>query len=647
MFLLKFLIIYLVIGNTFSFENDLEDVEDSEILLSNQIDEYTDALLFLNSTNIRRLILSLRNIECINCKFTDTANITIGRNISIRLSTTYPSFVIKIRKADSDEVFCEINPILFTERGVYQLNIDNRTCKLKVIEETDFIYWPVIISSIVLASSAILYIILRFVFRKYCKAKYVQVTQTCTECDITVTETNPETNESTINSHQNEEMNVYKTVYSSENNSQNNLSKLNQASRLRFIDTFRGICLAIMIFVNYGAGNYSLFSHALWNGLLIPDLIFPSFIFIMGTSIALSMQKTVVQEITQNVNSGEMGRFNKKLISSVLFKIVRRTILLFFFGLLTSNSSQASLKDLRIMGVLQRFSISYFVCALLELVYLIINNFSYHEVTCFDADYNRRMKIFYINFKEIIYYYYQWLVVIMLSFIWIMITFLMPVPGCPTGYIGPGGLHNNGQYENCTGGAAGYIDRIILGQSHLYPYLPFRLIYQAKLEFDSEGLLGSLTSCVLTYLGVTAGHILIHYKDARQRIIRFLVYGVVFGLIAAILCNWSKEDGWIPINKNLWSISFILLVASICFLMYIFLYLLIDRLGWFSGKPFLFLGKNSICIYISHIVFANYFPVQFYTTPTHTNSIIMHIYGVILWSSVAWFLYEKKIFMKI
>ena len=197
MFLLKFLIIYLVIGNTFSFENDLEDVEDSEILLSNQIDEYTDALLFLNSTNIRRLILSLRNIECINCKFTDTANITIGRNISIRLSTTYPSFVIKIRKADSDEVFCEINPILFTERGVYQLNIDNRTCKLKVIEETDFIYWPVIISSIVLASSAILYIILRFVFRKYCKAKYPQVTCTecsCTECDIKVTETNPETN---------------------------------------------------------------------------------------------------------------------------------------------------------------------------------------------------------------------------------------------------------------------------------------------------------------------------------------------------------------------------------------------------------------------------------------------------------------------
>lgn len=454
-------------------------------------------------------------------------------------------------------------------------------------------------------------------------------------------------NESTINSHQNEETNVYRAVYFSDGNLEKNIFKINKANRLRFVDTFRGICLAMMIFVNYGAGNYSIFSHALWNGLLVPDLIFPSFIFIMGTSIALSMQNTVVQEITQNVNSGEMGRFNKKLIASILYKIVRRTVLLFLFGLLTSNSSQASLKDLRIMGVLQRFSISYFVCALLELVYLIINNFSYHEVTCFDVDYNRRMKFFYNHFKEIIYYYYQWLVMISFTLIWILITFLMPVPGCPIGYLGPGGLHNNGQYENCTGGAAGYIDRMILGQSHLYPYLPFRLIYQAKLEYDSEGLLGSLTSCVLTYFGVIAGHILIHYKNSRQRIVRFLVYAFVFGLAAALLCNWSKEDGWIPINKNLWSISFILLVGSICFLMYIFLFMLIDRLRWFSGKPFLLLGKNSICIYICHIVFANFFPVQFYTPPTHTNLIIMHIYGVTLWSFVAWYLYEKKIFIKI
>ena len=37
-----------------------------------------------------------------------------------------------------------------------------------------------------------------------------------------------------------------------------------------------------------------------------------------------------------------------------------------------------------------------------------------------------------------------------------------------SGYIGPGGLHDGKQYENCTGGAAGYIDRIVLGENHIY-----------------------------------------------------------------------------------------------------------------------------------------------------------------------------------
>ena len=37
-----------------------------------------------------------------------------------------------------------------------------------------------------------------------------------------------------------------------------------------------------------------------------------------------------------------------------------------------------------------------------------------------------------------------------------------------SGYIGPGGLHDGKQYENCTGGAAGYIDRMVLGENHIY-----------------------------------------------------------------------------------------------------------------------------------------------------------------------------------
>ena len=40
--------------------------------------------------------------------------------------------------------------------------------------------------------------------------------------------------------------------------------------------------------------------------------------------------------------------------------------------------------------------------------------------------------------------------------------------GCPTGYLGPGGVHENSQYWNCTGGAAGYIDIKFFGEDHIY-----------------------------------------------------------------------------------------------------------------------------------------------------------------------------------
>jgi len=61
----------------------------------------------------------------------------------------------------------------------------------------------------------------------------------------------------------------------------------------------------------------------------------------------------------------------------------------------------------------------------------------------------------------------------------------------------------------------------------------------------------------LAYLGVQCGHILIHYQAPYKRIIHFISYSFIYGMIGAVLCKFSKDDGWIPINKNLWSLSFI------------------------------------------------------------------------------------------
>lgn len=58
------------------------------------------------------------------------------------------------------------------------------------------------------------------------------------------------------------------------------------------------------------------------------------------------------------------------------------------------------------------------------------------------------------------------------------------------GYLGPGGIHEDGKYENCTGGAAGYIDKQILGLNHMYKYPTSYTIY-GGVAFDPEGIFGT------------------------------------------------------------------------------------------------------------------------------------------------------------
>tara|TARA_B110000090_G_C13209553_1_gene380286 strand:+ start:72 stop:581 length:510 start_codon:yes stop_codon:yes gene_type:complete len=54
------------------------------------------------------------------------------------------------------------------------------------------------------------------------------------------------------------------------------------SGRVDCLDTFRGMCLGMMIFVNYGGGGYWFFDHAAWNGLTFADILFPWFMWVMG-----------------------------------------------------------------------------------------------------------------------------------------------------------------------------------------------------------------------------------------------------------------------------------------------------------------------------------------------------------------------------
>lgn len=68
-------------------------------------------------------------------------------------------------------------------------------------------------------------------------------------------------------------------------------------SRLHSLDTFRGLAIVTMIFANNGAGKFDWLAHATWNGIHPADFIFPSFLWIMGVCIPISIKSQVTKNM--------------------------------------------------------------------------------------------------------------------------------------------------------------------------------------------------------------------------------------------------------------------------------------------------------------------------------------------------------------
>src|SRR5437764_9635246 len=117
------------------------------------------------------------------------------------------------------------------------------------------------------------------------------------------------------------------------------------STRLRSLDVLRGIAIVGMIVVNnQGSGAHAFFgmSHADWNGWSIADLVFPLFLFVVGTSMALSMARR----------------------PPTLARVVRRAALLFAIGLAMNALPPTVLAEVRIMGVLQRIGLCFLLAYL-------------------------------------------------------------------------------------------------------------------------------------------------------------------------------------------------------------------------------------------------------------------------------------------
>ncbi|KAG6579811.1 Heparan-alpha-glucosaminide N-acetyltransferase [Phytophthora cinnamomi] len=400
------------------------------------------------------------------------------------------------------------------------------------------------------------------------------------------------------------------------------------ALRCQALDAFRGLTLCLMVFVNYGGGGFAVCTHSAWDGLTVADLVFPWFAWILGFSLFLSSSSRRDESIVRTFAG-----------------IGQRTIKLFVLGLFINNGDSWS--DWRIPGVLQALSAAYLIVAVA------------------DWGLSRRPGRIFQQYHVSKFVGWHFMCgVIPLVFLNLVLTFKLPVPGCPTGYIGPGGLADDGAYRNCTGGAHLYVDTLVFGRQHLFQTPTCQQRYQTG-PYDPEGLLNWLMVATTAYIGYLQGALFMITQElsnaptseVRRRQIRNLVVcGSALVLLSVVSGGlWAFPRGpWIPLNKNLWSLSYVQLSSGLAAWLLALLVKLIDgaaSVKWW-GTACIAVGRNSIALYIMHEVcqhFAPFSPKPLRMTEeiTHLEVLLYNLVGVVTWVVVAQWLDLHEIFIKI
>ena len=124
--------------------------------------------------------------------------------------------------------------------------------------------------------------------------------------------------------------------------------------RLLSLDALRGLTIAFMIMVNNtgGPGAWKQMRHSFWNGMTATDLVFPTFLFVVGITIVFSVESRLARGATR---------------AQLALHTVQRAAILFAFGVIVNGFPYFHLAHLRIYGVLQRIAICYLVVGLLYL----------------------------------------------------------------------------------------------------------------------------------------------------------------------------------------------------------------------------------------------------------------------------------------
>ena len=420
--------------------------------------------------------------------------------------------------------------------------------------------------------------------------------------------------------------------------------------RLKALDAFRGMTIALMILVNTpGTWEYVFppLRHATWDGWTPTDLVFPFFLFIVGVSMFFSFKKYHHQLTTKSAEKILkrtaaifligllLNAFPKGIEAhSLVWKVIFGIFLMMWFTMpwwkdKISNSLVRNLEwlslvillglflftlgnnNLRVLGVLQRIALAFGIGAFCCLLF---------------------------KGKHLIYA----LITLLVGYWLIMIGF--------------GDLTLEGNFQRM-------VDLVILGENHVYH--GYTGSNGEKIAFDPEGILSTFPSVGNVIIGFLTGKIISENKDKKEAVFQLFLYGFPLMIVAYL---WNP---FFPINKPIWSSSYVLHTCGLGMMFLGGALYLMDIKGhtkW--AKPFIVFGLNPLFIYAMSSVTVK---VLIYWIKNVTESgvvingyqalyqkVFANIAGNNEWGSflfalfyvfmhwlVAYFMYKKKIFIKV
>nr|XP_043638648.1 heparan-alpha-glucosaminide N-acetyltransferase-like [Erigeron canadensis] len=396
----------------------------------------------------------------------------------------------------------------------------------------------------------------------------------------------------------------------------NNINVRNR--RIASLDVFRGLSIFLMVLVDYAGSSLPAISHAPWNGLHLADIVMPMFLFAAGVSLAIVYKHQKVQ-----------NRYE------ATWKALVRAAKLFLLGVflqggylhgITSLTYGVDVETIRLLGILQRIAIGYLAAAVCEIW---LPRQTWRKEACLRN------------------YIWHWCAVFFLCAIYIGLTYGLYVADWQfkdlnslSSLVSENGTAIHTVKCSVRGdlrpacNAAGMIDRYVLGIDHLYQKSVYRNLKECNISkggqvpesspswchapFEPEGILSSLTASVACIIGLQYGHILTEIQGHKDRLYNWCLMSFLFLVLGSILALAG-----IPVNKSLYTISYMLVTSAASGITFCALYLVVDVYGWRHITFALeWMGKHSLSIFI--LVASNLFVIAlqgFYWKSPHNNII--------------------------